>query len=270
MLIRIFKHKIWLFISGATGFALLQALSLYPLLNFPFSVLFFDSLIYCLLCVLISIPLVNVLEFGKLELLIAPLRIFNFAILTILTLGVIFGAGFLLEMWFFNHQMKSAFVTLIPLRALFSLLTYLFIILLYFKEKKEEEISTDETVTLAEEKALQVESDKKVMERFAVKSGTKIHVVLVSEVICLIADGDYVQVITNQGKFLKEQTMKYFESNLPDNQFVRVHRSCIVNVEAISRIELYEKQSQQLMLKNGHKVKVSQNGYKMLREKLKL
>ncbi|MDO9634524.1 MAG: LytTR family DNA-binding domain-containing protein [Paludibacter sp.] len=51
---------------------------------------------------------------------------------------------------------------------------------------------------------------------------------------------------------------------------MRVHRSHIVNVEFISRIELHEKQNQQLTLKNGHKIKVSQQGYKTLRQKLKL
>jgi disulfide bond formation protein DsbB len=270
MFIRIFKHKIWLYLTGVSGFALLQALSLYPLVNFPFSILLFDSLIYCLLCALISIPFLSVLKFGKIELLIFPLRIFNFAILAIITLGMTLGIAFLLERWIFHENMKSVFFTLLPLRALFSILTYIFIIIFVFREKEKNEVFQRPTTPPIDKDLLPLESDIKTLDRFAVKSGTKIHVVLVSEIICLLADGDYVQVITAQGKFLKEQTMKYFESNLSDNQFVRVHRSCIVNVEAISRIELYEKQNQQLMLKNGHKVKVSQNGYKMLREKLKL
>jgi len=270
MLIRLFKHKIWLYLTGVSGFALLQALSLYPLVNFPFPVLLFDSLIYCLLCALISIPLLNVLKFGKIELLIFPLRIFNFVILTIITLGMTLGIAFLLEIWIFDETMKYAFLTLLPLRALFSVLTYIFIIIFIFREKEKKEAFDEPIILPVDKDLLPAESDNKTLDRFAVKSGTKIHVVLVTEIICLVADGDYVQVITAQGKYLKEQTMKYFESNLSDNQFVRVHRSCIVNVEAISRIELYEKQNQQLMLKNGYKVKVSQNGYKMLREKLKL
>lgn len=270
MIVRLFKHKIWLFLSGISGFAFLQALSLYPLINLPFNTLLFDSLFYCSLCALISIPLLNVLKFGKLELLILPLRIFNYVILTIITLGMTLGIAFLLEIWMFSETMKAAFLILLPLRALFSMLTYIFIIILFFKGTEEKEVVPEPTTPPFDKDLISNESDIKTLDRFAVKSGTKIHVVLVTEIICLVADGDYVQVITAQGKFLKEQTMKYFESNLSDNQFVRVHRSCIVNVEAISRIELYEKQNQQLMLKNGYKVKVSQNGYKMLREKLKL
>lgn len=270
MLINLFKHKIWLYLTGVSGFALLQALSLYPLVNLPFNIILLDSFFYCLLCLLISIPLMNVLEFGKLELLVLPLRILNFIVLSIFTLGLTLGIAFLLEIWIFNEDIKSVFLTMLPLRALFSMLTYAFIIILFFKEKDDNDAFQETTKPSVDKEVLPAESGNKTMDRFAVKSGTKIHIVLVSEIMCLVADGDYVQVITAQGKYLKEQTMKYFESNLSDNQFVRVHRSCIVNVEAISRIELYEKQNQQLMLKNGYKVKVSQNGYKMLREKLKL
>ncbi|MCE5179840.1 MAG: LytTR family transcriptional regulator DNA-binding domain-containing protein [Porphyromonadaceae bacterium] len=57
---------------------------------------------------------------------------------------------------------------------------------------------------------------------------------------------------------------------LPRTQFVRVHRSYIVNVEKILRIELYEKQSQILTLKNGDKIRASASGYKALRSILNL
>ncbi|MBP7274394.1 MAG: LytTR family transcriptional regulator DNA-binding domain-containing protein, partial [Saprospiraceae bacterium] len=84
------------------------------------------------------------------------------------------------------------------------------------------------------------------------------------------AESDYVQVITEKGKYLKEQTMKYFEENLLPTKFIRVHRSYIVNVEAISRIELYEKQTQLVTLKNGMQIRMSQSGYKLLKNILKL
>jgi hypothetical protein len=269
MLIRLFNNKIWLYLAVALGFALLQTLALRQLVTIPFGVLFIDSLVYAFLYFLISIPLLSVLRFGKLELLTLPLQIFNYFILAVITLGATLGIAFLIETLTIDKNLEPGFISLLPLRGLLSLVAYLFVIVLLHKKDQEEEIYEGKAV-LNEKDIQPLEPETKKLERFAVKSGTKIHVVLVSEIICLIADGDYVQVITADGKFLKEQTMKYFENNLSDNQFVRVHRSCIVNVEAISRIELYEKQNQQLMLKNGHKVKVSQNGYKMLREKLKL
>jgi len=64
--------------------------------------------------------------------------------------------------------------------------------------------------------------------------------------------------------------MKYFEEHLPANRFLRVHRSCIVNTTAISRIELYEKQNQQLLLSNGDKIRTSLNGYKNLKKVLNI
>lgn len=269
MLIRLFKNKIWLYIAIALGFALLQTLALWQLVPLSFGILLIDSLIYALLYFFISIPLLSVLRFGKPELLTRSLQIFNFLILATITLGATLGIAFLIETWAIDKSFEPVFISLLPIRGLLSLIAYLFVVILLRKQNEEEDTEQEKTFLL-EKEILPVEPEIKELERFAVKSGTKIHVVLVSEIICLLADGDYVQVVTEKGKFLKEQTMKYFETNLPDNRFVRVHRSCIVNIEAISRIDLYEKQSQQLMLKSGDKIKVSQNGYKMLREKLKL
>jgi len=125
-------------------------------------------------------------------------------------------------------------------------------------------------IQIQEEIAQQKISEVELLERIAVKSGSKIHVVLIPEILYLQAIGDYVQIFTNQGRYLKEQTMKYFEEHLPENQFVRVHRSVIVNVEMISRIELCEKQNQLLSLKNGQQIKTSSAGYKALRAVLNL
>jgi DNA-binding LytR/AlgR family response regulator len=63
--------------------------------------------------------------------------------------------------------------------------------------------------------------------------------------------------------------MKYFESHLPP-AFVRIHRSCIVNSEVISRVELFGKESYNVYLKDGNTLKASTTGYKFLKEKLSL
>lgn len=57
----------------------------------------------------------------------------------------------------------------------------------------------------------------------------------------LEAQDDYVMIYTKDDRFLKQQTMKFFERHLDPELFVRVHRSYIVNVQAIDRIEPYEK-----------------------------
>jgi two-component system LytT family response regulator len=76
-----------------------------------------------------------------------------------------------------------------------------------------------------------------------------------------------VWIYTEKAKFLKQKTMKEFEELLP-SLFLRVHRSFLVNVAFIQKLELYEKNSYQLLLKNGAKVSVSKSGYKELKETL--
>ena len=70
---------------------------------------------------------------------------------------------------------------------------------------------------------------------------------------------------TKEGGFLKNRTMSHFEKSLDANLFVRTHRSYIVNVQQITRIDPYEKESYVAILKNGVKVSVSKTGYARLK-----
>jgi two-component system, LytTR family, response regulator len=106
------------------------------------------------------------------------------------------------------------------------------------------------------------------LERIVVKTGTKIKVIPVDKVIYLEAQDDYVMVYTQEGKYLKQGTMKYFEDHLDTSQFIRVHRSYIVRIDSVSQLEPYTKDNYILKLTNGSSVKVSRNGIKMLRDKL--
>ena len=69
-------------------------------------------------------------------------------------------------------------------------------------------------------------------------------------------------------EYIKEQTMKYLETHLPADNFVRIHRSSIVNITQISRLELFGKETYQLILKNGVKLRVSLTGYRLLKDRL--
>ncbi|WP_243346494.1 LytR/AlgR family response regulator transcription factor [Parabacteroides sp. FAFU027] len=108
------------------------------------------------------------------------------------------------------------------------------------------------------------------LQRVAVRSGQKIRIIPVNDVLYFESDGDYVLIHTAEGRFLKEKTMKFFESHLDERQFVRVHRSYIVNVEHIKGMELYEKDSWTLLLSNREYIKVSATGYKALKKVLNL
>ena len=108
------------------------------------------------------------------------------------------------------------------------------------------------------------------LERITVKRGNAIEVLTLYEILYFQADGDYVTIQSTKGRFLKEQTMKYFESHLDNALFVRCHRSYLVYVKAIERIELIEKQQQWLFLTNGERLRTSPMGYKLLKQRLGL
>lgn len=101
--------------------------------------------------------------------------------------------------------------------------------------------------------------------RIVVKNGSKIKIIPVQEVLYLEAADDFVKIFTKEGYFLKNKTMAFFESFLPTDLFVRSHRSYIVNIQEITRIDPYEKDGHVAVLKNGAKINVSRNGYGKLR-----
>ncbi|MEP6682264.1 MAG: response regulator [Parafilimonas sp.] len=104
--------------------------------------------------------------------------------------------------------------------------------------------------------------------RVVVKDGSKIKIIPVSQIQYLEAADDYVKIFTTEGSFLKKKTMSYFEQSLMPFQFVRVHRSYIVNTQLITRIDAYEKDSHLVLLSTGSKLPVSKAGYVKLKEVL--
>lgn len=109
-----------------------------------------------------------------------------------------------------------------------------------------------------------------VNSRIVVKNGSKIKIIPVQEVLYLEAADDFVKIFTKDGYYLKNKTMAFFESFLPQDMFVRSHRSYIVNISEITRIDPYEKDGHVAVLKNGAKINVSRSGYGKLREVLGL
>jgi len=107
-----------------------------------------------------------------------------------------------------------------------------------------------------------------LLHRVVIKKTGKIHVISTNDINFLEAQDDYVMIYTDEGKYLKQQTMKYFEKHLDPSMFVRVHRSYIANISCIERIEPYEKTNFVLILKDGNKVPVSRSGMQVLKENL--
>ncbi len=107
-------------------------------------------------------------------------------------------------------------------------------------------------------------------ERIVVKTGGKIKIIPVQDIYYLEGADDYVKVNTKEGAFLKNRTMGYFEKVLDAQQFVRTHRSYMVHIPEITRIEPYEKENYLAILRSGAKVPVSKTGYLKLKEVLGL
>jgi two-component system LytT family response regulator len=106
------------------------------------------------------------------------------------------------------------------------------------------------------------------LNRIVTRKGNAINIIPVDQVRYVEAQDDYVMIYHTTGKALKQQTMKYYEENLPSKNFVRIHRSYIVRIEEIKKIEPYTKDNHVAILHSGDKLPVSRNGYKHLKEEL--
>jgi len=106
--------------------------------------------------------------------------------------------------------------------------------------------------------------------RVVVKYGSNIRIIPSHDIYYIEAFDDYVKIFTKDDYYLKKKTMNYFEQTLNATEFLRAHRSYIVNLQQITRIEPYEKNSYIALLKNGKKIPLSRTGYIRLKEVLGL
>jgi two-component system LytT family response regulator len=104
--------------------------------------------------------------------------------------------------------------------------------------------------------------------RVVVKKGQNIVVLPVQRIFYFEAFDDYVKIYTAEGFYLKKKTMSYFEKTLDPSQFVRVHRSYLLNLQELTRIEPMEKDTHVALLKSGARVPLSQAGYAKLKSVL--
>ena len=106
------------------------------------------------------------------------------------------------------------------------------------------------------------------LERVVIRDGAQVHVVPVERIDYVEAQDDYVGFRTGGRLLLKEQTMAEVEAALDPRRFVRIHRSYVLNVERLARVELYAKDSRVAILTDGTKLPVSRSGYQRLQQLL--
>lgn len=269
--------KNFLLLLSITGlialYALLYTLSIQRLVLFPTFQLMLDGMLGALLYFGLYFLLWRVMKYANIQSFDIYQRFINYSVLGFLIVFIWSTANYGLSHIIFGTENIIQVEKIVPFKAFIAFLIYLVIIQL-FKTKLSQTYSNNE-IELASEEVLdesaKIEEDKiQLLERIVIKTGQKIDVIYIEEIVYFQSEGDYVRIITDTGKYLKEETMKYFQIHLSEKQFVRVHRSYLVNISKILRIELYEKQYQQLTLNNGDKLRISASGYKKLREILHL
>lgn len=102
------------------------------------------------------------------------------------------------------------------------------------------------------------------VERVLIRDGSKVHVLPVDTIDYVEAQDDYVSFKSDGKSFLKDQTLSAVEGLLDPSRFVRIHRSYLLNIDRIARVELYAKDSRIAILRDGTKLPVSRAGYARL------
>ena len=120
---------------------------------------------------------------------------------------------------------------------------------------------------LLDERTKQPEEQNRVVVK---TNNNHIRIIPVHDIQYLEAYDDYVKIHIEAQYFLKKKTMQHFEQMLDNKQFVRVHRSYIIHIQQITRIEALEKESHIALLKNGVRIPLSKTGYTKLKAVLGL
>lgn len=200
-------------------------------------------------------------------------------IVSILAMLFWLAGGFALQGWIeaMSGSTYLPFADTLPFRALVGTLCWTNVMMWYkfqslqiLRPSVEEFTETEDPQNEEETADDSSQPVEEYLDRITVKNGARIHLVATNDLIYVQACGDYVTLFTPEGQFVKELTMKYLENHLPVNEFVRVHRSTIVNVTQILRVELFGKETYRLLLKNGDRLRVSLSGYKLLKTRLDL
>ena len=250
-------------------YVLLHTVSMCCIVPVDVGLLLVDAIVHAIVFAGLGLLLWHILWYGKYETLRPFQRITNYVVLALLFVTLWLGIGYLCN-YILLKEIAIQLIPTLPIRGMIGLLLYLVLILSCFSTNSTNNNPDPDNLPVPHETEDSTNAKHEIIDRITVRVGQKLHLIKIQEIIYIQADGDYVQVITKEGNYLKEQTMKFFEICLPHKSFVRIHRSYIVNVEHIARIESYGKQNQQVTLKNGQWLKVSISGYKALKEALQL
>jgi two-component system LytT family response regulator len=104
------------------------------------------------------------------------------------------------------------------------------------------------------------------LERVLIRDGARVHIVAAGDIDFIEAQDDYVQIHAAGKTYLKHQRLSELESQLDPAAFLRIHRSYILNIARISRIEASGKDSHAALLMDGSRIPISRSGYQKVRD----
>jgi two-component system, LytTR family, response regulator len=104
--------------------------------------------------------------------------------------------------------------------------------------------------------------------RLVIRNNSEISIIPVSEIVYMEAYDDYIKIFTKDKYYLKKKPLSYYEDTLDPALFFRTHRSYIISLQQLTRIEPLEKNTYVALLKSGKKIPLSRTGYAKLKEKL--
>jgi two-component system, LytTR family, response regulator len=104
--------------------------------------------------------------------------------------------------------------------------------------------------------------------RILVRDGPRVHVLPVEKIDYVQAQDDYVCFRCEGKEYLKEQTLGALEAVLDPARFVRIHRSYLLNLDRLSRVELDQRENRVAVLTDGRRLPISRTGHTRLSELL--
>jgi two-component system LytT family response regulator len=108
------------------------------------------------------------------------------------------------------------------------------------------------------------------LERVLIRDGARVHILPVDAIDYVQAQDDYISVRSGGRSYLKEQTLSDLEASLDSRRFVRIHRSYLLNLERLARVEQTVRESRVAVLKDGTTLPVSRAGYGKIQQLLGL
>lgn len=112
------------------------------------------------------------------------------------------------------------------------------------------------------------EREQDTIQRILVRDGSDVHVLAVDTVCYIEAADDYVAIQTEEATHIKLDRLNNLEEKLDSRLFCRIHRSYLLNVNFLARIETETKDSKLAILTNGKQLPISRSGYASLKKLL--